>query len=233
MEESQLHRCSDVSVIVVVRNGARFLAQALDSIFRQTCPPDQVIVVDGQSDDGTDCIARSWPDVLYVEQEMLGLARARNLGLQHAHGEFIAFLDHDDLWMPDKLCIQIGFMRGHPEIAYTTTCFEWFVDLEHKTTIDPQDHRLSTPQTAPTPSALVARRTAFAQNGLFDQELTIACDSEWFARARRRGIANKTIPHILLRKRLHDANLSAHAARYRSEWLRVLHALPKGEAMQP
>jgi glycosyltransferase involved in cell wall biosynthesis len=222
---------SGVSVIIAVRNGARFLAQALDSIFQQTSPPEQVIVVDGQSDDGTGKIACSRPVVQFVVQDVPGLARARNLGIQHAREEFVAFLDHDDLWMSDKLRTQVVYMRSHPELAFTTTHFEWFRDPKLDLSNFPVDRRLLSLQAAPTPSTLVARRTAFEQNGLFDQELAIVCDSEWFARARRQGVASATIPRVLLRKRLHDTNLSRGVEQYRCEWLRVLHLLCRSEAM--
>jgi glycosyltransferase involved in cell wall biosynthesis len=215
----------NLSVIIAVRNGARFLVQALESVFRQKHPAIQVIVVDGQSTDGSERIAQSYSGVVYVRQETLGLARARNLGLQLARGEFVAFLDHDDLWSQNKLDIQLSFMHQHPHISYTTTHFEWFDDSGNP----PPPHDLrrqhTGPQAAPTPGTLIARRSAFEQNGLFAVDLTVACDSEWFARARRRGIASASIPHVLLRKRLHDANLSAHVERYRLEWFQVLKSL--------
>ncbi|MCX7670337.1 MAG: glycosyltransferase [Anaerolineae bacterium] len=213
-----------ISVITVVRNGARYLAQALDSILQQNYAPLQMIIVDGQSTDGTDRIARSYPGVLYIEQPTLGLARARNLGVRHADGEFIAFLDHDDIWLPDKLIQQVGFMLQHPTIAWSTTWFTWFADnIDELSPVHRK--RLFTLQTAPTPSALVARRTAFVENGLFDEDLTVACDSAWFARARQRGLPHAQIPRVLLRKRLHTANLSLQVGRYRAEWLQVLHSL--------
>lgn len=221
---------SGVSVIIAVRNGARYLAQALDSIFLQTAPPEQVIVVDGQSNDGTEKIACVRTGVQFVVQDAPGLAGARNLGIQYARGEFVAFLDHDDLWMSDKLHTQVVYMRRHPELAFTTTYFEWFHDSESEPFDLSADRRFTSLQTAPTPSALVTRRTAFEQNGLFDQGLEIVCDSEWFARARRRGLVSATIPCSLLRKRLHDTNLSRRVEQYRREWLRVLHLLRKTEA---
>lgn len=214
-----------VSVIVVVRNGERFLAQALDSIFQQSAPPAQVIVVDGGSHDGTARIARARPGVQFIEQDAPGLAHARNVGIHHAYGEYLAFLDHDDLWMRHKLHKQVAYMRRHPNVAFTTTHFQWFVDPDSSSLLDPLDQRCSHLQHAPTPSALVACRTAFEQNGLFDVSLKIACDSEWFARARRRNLATATIPYLLLRKRWHATNLSRQVADYRREWFRVLHRL--------
>ncbi len=83
-----------ISAIIVARNSERFLADALHSIARQSRQPNEIIVVDGQSTDNTAAIARSFAGVRYILQPDLGIARARNLAIEAAAGEFIAF------WMP-------------------------------------------------------------------------------------------------------------------------------------
>ncbi len=220
-----------VSVITVVRNGARFLSQALDSIFQQSYRPIQVIVVDGQSTDGSDRIAQSYAAVDYVRQSTLGLSVARNLGVEQARGELIAFLDHDDYWPATKLEQQVGHMLAHPHLLLTTTRFLWFVDSSAQAAqVKSVAHLLGSPQAGPTPGTLLARRAAFRLNGLFDATLTVAGDSEWFVRARDRRLAVDQLPAVLLYKRFHDANLSAQSAVYRAEWLRVLRASAAGKA---
>ena len=212
-----------ISVITVVRNGARFLGQALDSIFQQSHRPIQVIVVDGQSTDGSDRIAKAYAGIDYVRQQTLGLGAARNQGIDRAQGEFIAFLDHDDYWPAAKLATQLRYMLAHPALAYTTTQFRWFQDASAPPArVKSAAQLLASPQRGPTPGALLARREAFHANGLFDTTLTVACDSAWFVRARDRGLAAHPLPAVLLYKRLHDANLSAQTEVYRNEWLRVL-----------
>lgn len=212
-----------VSVITVVRNGARFLGQALDSIFQQSYRPIQVIVVDGQSTDGSDRIAQSYTEIDYVRQSTLGLSTARNQGIERARGELIAFLDHDDYWPATKLEMQVAHMLAHPHLLLTTTRFLWFMDgSAQPARMKSVTHLLGAPQAGPTPGTLLARRDAFRLNGLFDTTLTIAGDSEWFVRARDRRLAMDQLPAVLLCKRFHDANLSAQSAVYRAEWLRVL-----------
>jgi len=103
-----------VSVIMIVKNGERFLAQALDSVVAQTYRPLEIIVVDGQSCDRTAEIARSYPLVRYLLQETLGVANAYNQGVAAARGELIAFLSHDDVWAPEKIAKQAQYLLEHP-----------------------------------------------------------------------------------------------------------------------
>src|SRR5436190_9496549 len=93
-----------ISCIVPVFNGDRYLAETLDSILAQTHRPIEIIVVDDGSTDGTSAIAAEYGEkIRYIRQENSGVASARNLGLQSARGDFIAFLDADDLWHAGKL----------------------------------------------------------------------------------------------------------------------------------
>src|ERR1700694_2891614 len=108
-----------VSCIVPVYNGERYLRSALESIFAQDYRPLEVIVVDDGSSDKSAVIAQDFKQVRYMHQTNQGVATARNAGLAAARGEFIAFLDQDDLWMSDKLSIQIEHLLKNPEIQYT------------------------------------------------------------------------------------------------------------------
>src|SRR5688572_11889338 len=113
-----------VSVITVVKNGEQYLGDALRSILAQTLPLHEIIVIDGQSTDQTGAIARSFPTVRVIGQTNQGLANARNIGLDAAQGDWIAFLDHDDVWTVDKLRVQVQAMLDQPDLGYTTTLLQ-------------------------------------------------------------------------------------------------------------
>src|SRR6476660_1471039 len=108
-----------VSVIIPVYNGTCYLRAALESVFAQTYRPFEVIVVDDGSLDDSGVIAQSFDDVRYIHQENQGVAAARNNGIEVARGEFLAFLDQDDLWTPEKLKLQMGHLLSDPELGYT------------------------------------------------------------------------------------------------------------------
>ena len=104
-----------VSVIMTLYNGARYIEQALASIVAQTYRPLECIVIDDGSTDEGGAIAQRF-SVRYVYQENRGIARARNRALGLAQGEFVAFLDHDDYWAPQKLELQVRYLQAHPEV---------------------------------------------------------------------------------------------------------------------
>ena len=210
-----------VSVITVVRNGERFLQRALLSIQRQTYPAHEIIVVDGHSSDNTAHIAQANPRITYLLQPDEGLANARNLGVAAASGDLIAFLDHDDIWRPEKLARQVDLQQADPGVMYSLT--QMVFQLEPGAAMPPGmiAQSLAQPRTAGTPSALVARKELFAQIGGFDPRFAIACDAEWFTRARDLAIATTTVSAVLLYKQLHNANLSRNIQLNRREMFQV------------
>lgn len=106
-----------VSVVIPTHNAAQFIGEAIDSALRQDYPNKEIIVVDDGSTDHTLDIARSYQGkVSVIAQANQGAAVARNTGLDAAQGEFIAFLDSDDLWLPGKLTAQVNHLLQHPDI---------------------------------------------------------------------------------------------------------------------
>lgn len=117
-----------VSVIMAVRNGERFLRQAIESVLAQDYRPIEIILIDGQSLDRTAEIARAYLDIHYIYQENRGIANAYNIGVTAAQGEFVAFLSHDDLWLPNKLSVQVNYLIAHPDIEYTVAATQFFLE---------------------------------------------------------------------------------------------------------
>ena len=107
-----------VSVIIPAYNGDRYIVQAVESALCQTFTDLEIIVVDDGSTDATHQILQPYFDrIRYVYQENRGVAAARNRGIQEAQGEFIAFLDQDDFFLPDKLAAQIALFRQQPSLG--------------------------------------------------------------------------------------------------------------------
>lgn len=197
---------SRLSVILVVKNGAPFFQAALESVRAQTLPPDEIIVVDGCSTDDSTEIARALGARVLVQQDD-GLPNARNLGIAHSSGDYIAFLDADDLWAPTKLELQQQAMETDATLVYTTTLVQFLVQddalPEWRSRAESEFTRA-----VPTTSALLARREFFQQVGVFDPSYALSCDPELFTRARDAHVPTLTLPHVLTYKRLHGKNLS-------------------------
>ena len=214
-----------VSCIVAVFNGERFLKEALDSILAQTYRPLEILVVDDGSTDQTPYVLTGYGDkIRYFWQSNAGPAAARNLGLTKAKGEFIAFLDADDLWHPEKLARQMARFHARPELEMCLTHAQnfWTSELREEEA-NFRNHRLSQPQPCYLTQALLARRTLFDKLGLFNAALRHVHDSEWFFRANERGVITELLPDVLVYRRLHQTNRSRHlAAASRDEYFQLL-----------
>jgi len=104
------------SVIVTAYNQAQYIGPALDSVLGQTRTPDEVVVVDDGSTDATPEVITPYRDrIVYIRQPNQGVAESRNTGIRAARGEFLAFLDGDDLWEPEKLDVQVSAAKQYPE----------------------------------------------------------------------------------------------------------------------
>ena len=211
-----------ISVIIPVHNGGRYLRAALESVFAQTYDPFEVIVVDDGSTDDSGAIAQSFPDVRYIHQSNQGVAAARNNGIAAARGEFFAFLDQDDLWTPEKLKLQIGHLQSHPDIGYTLTQQQFFLDPGATIPTWFRKELLSEVHTGWVLGTLVVRRTTFEQIGNFATGYSAASDGDWFFRAKAAGIPMAIVPELLLLKRIHGANESARAKEILSELRKVV-----------
>ncbi|MBW4576553.1 MAG: glycosyltransferase [Aphanothece sp. CMT-3BRIN-NPC111] len=211
-----------VSTIIVVKNGEPYLTEAIDSVISQTYKRYEVIVVDGQSTDKTEKIVKKYPQLRYILQTGDGLADARNTGIEAARGELIAFLDCDDLWAANKLQAQVDCLVSYPNIQYAIARLKLF--LEPGCSLRPGFNKESfgQPQLGYTPGTLIARKSLFAQVGLFNPKFKIGCDVDWFARVKDRHIPMAVISEVLLYKRIHSTNLSGNIKVNKQELLSVV-----------
>ncbi|WP_293084415.1 glycosyltransferase family A protein, partial [Moorena sp. SIO4A1] len=123
-----------VSTIIIFLNPEPFLQETIESVFAQTYDNWELLLVDDGSTDGSTEIAlqyaRQYPEkVRYLEHEghqNRGMSATRNLGIRHAKGEYIAFLDADDIWLPNTLAEQVVLLNAHPEAAMVYGPIQWW-----------------------------------------------------------------------------------------------------------
>lgn len=211
-----------VSVVVAVKDGEAYLAAALHSIVAQGYRPLEIIVIDGASRDRTVDIARSFELVRVLEQRGSGIADAYNTGIANAQGEFIAFLSSDDLWMADKLDVQVGYMLAHPHLKYTVGKARFVLEPDIGAPAGFRPELLHGEHTALIMETLVAHRSVWTEVGCFDTRLSLAEDVDWFSRARQLGLPMAVLPRVLLHKRIHGANASLDVTTNNRELLRVV-----------
>jgi glycosyltransferase involved in cell wall biosynthesis len=211
-----------VSVIIPAFNAASFLPDALASIDRQGYPSLEIIVIDDGSTDDTAAVARSLPSVNhYFYQENKGPSAARNLGLKHAKGEFIAFLDADDKWPEGKLDLQLGRFRAEPKLDVVLGRIQYIslpgaedIDIEFET----EDRTLTHVHLG----SGVYRKPVFERVGLFEETLRYSEDVDWFMRAREEDISMVILGNVTLLYQLHARNMTREMTSERSSLGRVM-----------
>jgi glycosyltransferase involved in cell wall biosynthesis len=171
-----------LSVIIPTYNRASVLARAVDSVLAQTCPPDEIIVVDDGSTDHTgDVLAAYGRRLSVIRQDNGGVSRARNAGIRAASGDLIALLDSDDAWRPKKLEHQMAALTARPDLPLCHTDEIW---IRYGVRVNPmQKHQKRGGDIFPdclpicviSPSSVVLRRAIFDEVGLFDETLP-ACE---------------------------------------------------------
>ena len=218
-----------MNVIIPLYNGAAYLADALDSVATQTYRPlDITIIDDGSTDEGVEIVAaaqaRLGVAIAYHFQPNQGPAAARNHGVQITDGDLVAFLDADDLWLPQKIAQQVDFLSAHADAQGAICRFRYI--LEPGTSWPPSLNRAYYDQSPPgyLLSALLVRRDVFGRIGCFDPHLRLGEDTDWFLRARDRGVLIGEVPEILLIRRFHEASLSYASTAARTETFTFLRA---------
>ncbi|MEW6206967.1 MAG: glycosyltransferase family A protein [Acidobacteriota bacterium] len=213
-----------VSVIIPVYNGERYLAAALGSVTDQDYEPVEIIVIDDGSTDQTAAVARSLEKARYIYQPNQGHAVAKNAGIAAARGEFLTFLDADDVWMKGKLTAQIGFMIEHPEVGYTIVREKIFLEPGAAPPPGRMQNLFEGDHPAYVPSALAARRSVFDQIGGFDPRFTSGNDTDWFFRASEAGLRMAIIEEVLLLRRFHHSNQTRDLQLVKTDMMRILKA---------
>lgn len=214
-----------ISCVVCCFNSERYLSQALKSIFSQTYGAIEVIVADGGSSDGTAMVAAGYgKKVRYIFEKTSTPSEIRNLGLRESQGKFIAFLDADDLWHPQKLALQMACFVKRPklEICLSYAQMFWIEDLKNEDELYRESPRMK-PVPGYATTTLLARREVFKKMGGFNPKLWFADATDWFMRAFEKKIPMQMLPEVLTYHRLHESNLTRRQTdASRDEFLNVM-----------
>jgi glycosyltransferase involved in cell wall biosynthesis len=207
----------EISVIIPAFNAERWLGATITSVLNQTHEDLELIVVNDGSTDRTQEVACSFldPRIRYISREHRGLSAARNLGVLAARGTFIALLDADDLFKPDKLSRQIEAFQGRPELEAVTCGFE-VIDDDGEVLREQlhwhEQPKLELPNllfwNPLLPSTLVIRRRSFDKVGLFDETLNRLEDWEFAVRLAQGGNPIDYVRQVLVSYRRHQSNIS-------------------------
>ena len=211
-----------VSVVMTAFDEEAFIGEAVESVLAQTYRSFELIVVDDASTDRTVTIASGFAGVRVVRRASRGgFAAARNSGLAAARGEYWTIFDADDVMPPERLALQVAFLRANPSLGMVLGLTEAFV-----TQCEPRPaHWNPAWDDGPFPACggtMMARREVFDLVGPYDEQLPVSADTEWLARAKDAGVRAGRIDEVCLRRRIHAGSASSDHAQIRAVLLRVL-----------
>jgi glycosyltransferase involved in cell wall biosynthesis len=221
-----------VSVIIPTYNSARFLAEAIDSVLAQSFKDFEIVVIDDGSTDETKALMlRYGPPVRYIYQENSGVAEARNRGIKESRGRYVAFLDADDTWFPNKLERQVGSLENPDNKDSCRICYSAFavVDSDLSPLFENRSQRRASAledlllrgNIVGSICTVLAERSLFSTAGGFDRALSQCADWDMWVR-----LAAHTeflyIDEPLVTDRHHGAMMSKNAALLESDSLLVL-----------
>lgn len=211
-----------VSVIIPVRNGERYLREAIESVRRQSIAPIEIVVIDDGSADGTAALAETLgSDIRLIRQPHSGVTISRNRGIRTARGELIAFLDCDDVWTDDKLATQVPILLEHVDIQIALGHIRrmWTAPARDGA---PSGVRVTEPELALHLGAALIRRSIFEKVDAFDETVSHAEDWDWFMRVRERGLTVVVHPEVMLLYRRHGDNMSNNQPEARTALVRLI-----------
>jgi glycosyltransferase involved in cell wall biosynthesis len=217
-----------LSVVLPLYNGAAFVRAAIDSVIKQKNLPQKweiIVVDDGSSDHGVSICLQLAEQKSQIRVEHhrvnLGVAAARNHGVELARYRYLGFIDQDDHWAPNKWLLQSQALHdSKADYAIGYQLFElqnpespphWF-----------RDSWLQKPQKACVFGAILIAKQDFLKVGSLNEKYRYGDDIDWFLRAKEKGLKQEIVDHVVLHRYVHDRNASAYTAQSNLELLQLI-----------
>lgn len=212
-----------ITAAIPVHDGEAHLAAAIESVLAQTRPCAQVVVVDNGSSDRSAEIARGFgPPVEVVAEPRAGIGFARNAAVDAARGDFIAFLDADDLWAPEKTELQLAAFAARPGLGLVFGHVRQFASPELGEAERAAIRLPAEPQPGAHLGAMLATRSAIEAVGPWPTDISLSDGLTFLLRARELGLEQAILPDVVMLRRVHGANRSIQNREERIEFARLL-----------
>lgn len=197
-----------ISVIMPVFNREKYIREALQSILDDAYHRKEIIVVDDGSTDNSVHIVSEFPEIKIIRQKNQGVAVARNTGIKASGGQFITYLDSDDIWMPGRieLCLDYFVKNSNTDLIMG----QEILFLDHAITKPAliKEEWLNQAMDAGNNGVTMLKKSCYDRVGLFNPVYKKGEDTEWHVRAIEAGLNIGRISSVFQWRRVHDANLS-------------------------
>lgn len=214
-----------VSIIIPVFNAEKYVAEAIHSVLSQTYKNTELICINDKSTDNSLSVLESFGKeiILVNNEDNYGTAESRNQGIRMARGEFIAFLDNDDVWENNKLEVQMNQFRSNPHLDISFSYMQCFISPE----LNEETHNLHycPPEPIPghIPSTILIKKTSFERVGYFDSRWKNGESVDWLFKAREAGLNFGDVDEVLVKRRIHETNKGVlDSSTSKSEYFRII-----------
>jgi len=211
-----------VSVIIPAYNCEKYLSEAVDSVLAQTYKEMEIIIVDDGSTDGTEAIAKSFElKIKYIVISHTGPGAARNAGVLASSGEFLAFLDADDVWTKEKLSLQVELLKSHPDIDMV---FGNIIQFREDSGNGKGRADTETEESVPgyLPGTMLVRKNSFMRCGLFPVNRKVGEFIEWYMSAQEKSLKGRMLPDLVMKRRIHGKNLGLRERNDLSDYAKIM-----------
>ncbi|MBO7611851.1 MAG: glycosyltransferase [Elusimicrobia bacterium] len=199
-----------ISVMMPTYNNAGYISQAVESVYAQKYDNIEIVVVDDGSTDNTKEVLKKYKGIKYFYIEHKGISFARNIALEKSKGEYIAFCDSDDYWLPGKINTQIQYFKEHPDCEIVFTKYEnLFEDEKLKTNKRAMHEKLMEKFLKQYLPSSIIKKELFEKYGNFDENFSGVEDTEFLYRIKRKGAnIDHVISDIFYIRRIHGNNVT-------------------------
>jgi glycosyltransferase involved in cell wall biosynthesis len=208
-----------ITAAIPVRDGEAYLAEAIESVLAQTRPCGQLVVVDnGSTDRSAEIAAGFGSEVEVVSEPRPGIGAARNAARRAARGDYLAFLDADDIWEQEKTALQLAAFEAEPGLQLVFGHVRQFVSPDLDAEAADGLRVPSDPQPGQHIGAMLARREAIEAIGPWPQDVRISDGLTFLLRARELGLEQTMLAETVMLRRVHGGNYSLSNREERREF---------------
>jgi len=214
-----------ISVILPVFNAEKYVGEAIKSVLSQTYKNLELICINDNSTDRSLALLESFGDEIIVinNKDNCGTSESRNKGIRRAKGEFLAFIDNDDIWEKNKLDVQMIHFNNNPDLDVSFSYMKCFLSPELREELKNLRYCPLRPIPGYIPSTIVVKRTSFDQVGYFDSRWKNGESVDWLFKAKEAGLNFGIVDDVLVKRRIHETNKGALASSTtKSEYLKII-----------
>lgn len=209
-----------VSIIIPVYNAELYVAEAIESVLAQSYKHVEILAVDDGSTDDSAAVVKRFPAVHYYFQPNAGISAARNRGIKQAQGDVLAFLDADDVWVKDKLTLQLAAFENDAHLDMVFGHVKQFYSSDQNN----QPPEVEALMPGPIPSTMLIKRDAFFRVGLFETHWKMGEFASWYLRALEQGLQNRMLPELVTWRRIHGTNNGIQQRESINDYLHIIKA---------